>query len=57
MSEETNNATERAIGHGFKVRTKTMRGFKKVENRDRFPYLGGWLYAHRQDAPLEMLLS
>lgn len=42
--------------NAFKVRTKTMRGFKKAENRDRFLYLGGWLYAHRQDASLEVSL-
>ena len=32
----TNNRTEQLIGRAFKVRTKSMRGFKRTDNRLRF---------------------
>jgi len=57
VSGETNNATERAIGCAFKLRVKSMRGFKKRVNRDCFLYLGSWFYAHRDGASLAALFS
>lgn len=50
----TNNRTEQLIGRAFKIRTKSMRGFKRTDNRMRFLHLAlalderaqrdGWLY-------------
>ena len=50
----TNNRTEQLIGRGFKMRIKSMRGFKRPDNRIRFLHLAlalderaqreGWLY-------------
>ena len=57
VSGETNNATERAIGCAFKLRVKSMRGFKERVSRDRFLYLGSWFYAHRDGASLAALFS
>jgi len=39
----TNNMTERAIGRLLKIRSKTMRGFKKPENIVRFVHLCDWM--------------
>jgi transposase-like protein/ribosomal protein S27AE len=33
---ETNNRTEQLIGRAFKIRTRSMRGFKREDNRIRF---------------------
>jgi len=41
----TNNVTERAIGRLLKIRSKTMRGFKKRENIVRFVHLCDWMTA------------
>ena len=35
----TNNRTEQVIGRGFKIRVKSMRGFKRADNRMRFLHL------------------
>ena len=35
----TNNRTEQVIGRGFKIRVKSMRGFKRADNRLRFLHL------------------
>jgi len=35
----TNNRTEQVIGRGFKIRVRRMRGFKRVDNRQRFLHL------------------
>ncbi len=50
----TNNRTEQLIGRGFKIRIKSMRGFKRPDNRIRFLHVAlalderaqreGWLY-------------
>jgi len=50
----TNNRTEQLIGRSFKIRIKSMRGFKRLDNRMRFLHLAlalderaqreGWLY-------------
>ncbi|MBC7223415.1 MAG: hypothetical protein H5T59_03930 [Anaerolineae bacterium] len=42
----TNNRTEVAIGNGFKIRTKAMRGLKKPETREELLYLLAWFYEH-----------
>jgi len=42
----TNNRTEAAIGNGFKIRTKTMRGLKKVETCENLLYLLAWFAEH-----------
>ena len=42
----TNNRTEAAIGNGFKIRTKTMRGLKKVETCENTLYLLAWFAEH-----------
>lgn len=36
---ETNNRTEQLIGRAFKIRTRSMRGFKREDNRIRFLHL------------------
>ena len=42
-SDPTNNATERLIGLTFKIRAKTMRGFKSQAKVLAHPYLAGYL--------------
>jgi hypothetical protein len=52
----TNNATERAIGRLLKIRSKTMRGFKRRENVSRFVHLCDWM-THSSGTPdLEPLI-
>ena len=41
--DATNNATERCIGLTFKIRTKTMRGFKALHKALAHPYLASFL--------------
>lgn len=41
--DPTNNATERVIGLTFKVRSKTMRGFKAMNKVVAHPYLASYL--------------
>jgi hypothetical protein len=41
--DPTNNATERLIGLTFKIRTKTMRGFKAQAKIEAHPYLSSFL--------------
>ena len=42
-ADPTNNATERLIGLTFKVRSKTMRGFKATHKVLAHPYLSSFL--------------
>ena len=41
--DATNNATERLIGLTFKIRSKTMRGFKAKHKVLAHPYLASFL--------------
>jgi transposase-like protein len=41
--DPTNNVTERLIGLTFKIRTKTMRGFKALHKAVAHPYLASFL--------------
>lgn len=41
--DPTNNATERVIGLTYKIRTKTMRGFKSWDKALAHPYLSQYL--------------
>jgi hypothetical protein len=41
--DPTNNATERIIGLTFKIRSKTMRGFKAWQKVLGHPYLSSYL--------------
>ena len=41
--DPTNNTTERLIGLTFKIRTKTMRGFKSIHKVLAHPHLAGFL--------------
>ena len=41
--DATNNATERVIGLTFKIRAKTMRGFKSEPKMLAHPYLSSFL--------------
>lgn len=41
--DPTNNATERMIGLTFKIRAKTMRGFKAMHKMVAHPYLASFL--------------
>jgi tRNA-binding EMAP/Myf-like protein len=41
--DPTNNATERIIGLTFKIRSKTMRGFKSIGKVLAYPYLSSFL--------------
>ena len=41
--DPTNNATERVIGLTFKIRAKTMRGFKSDRKALAHPYLANYL--------------
>ena len=42
-ADPTNNATERVIGLTFKIRSKTMRGFKSMEKVLAHPFLSSFL--------------
>jgi hypothetical protein len=42
-ADPTNNATERLIGLTFKIRSKTMRGFKAMHKVVDHPYLAFYL--------------
>jgi hypothetical protein len=42
-ADPTNNATERMIGLTFKIRSKTMRGFKSMEKVLTHPFLSSFL--------------
>jgi len=48
VTGETNNRTEQVIGRAFKIRTRTMRGFKRRDNRIRFLNLALALDARAQ---------
>ena len=50
--DQTNNPTEQAIGRLLKVRSKTMRGFKKSENIVGFVNVTAWI--DRQDGFVQM---
>jgi hypothetical protein len=41
--ERTNNATERVIGWTYKIRAKSMRGFKSPDKALSHPYLSEYL--------------
>jgi hypothetical protein len=41
--DPTNNATERTIGLTYKIRAKTMRGFKSWDKALAHPYLSEFL--------------
>lgn len=43
LTDATNNVTERIIGLDFKIRAKTMRGFKSLEKVLAHPYLSSFL--------------
>jgi len=42
-ADPTNNATERLIGLTFKIRSKTMRGFKSMDKALAHPFLSSFL--------------
>ena len=44
--DPTNNATERMIGLTFKIRAKTMRGFKAMHKVLAYPQLAIFLRGH-----------
>jgi len=43
--DRTNNATERLIGLDYKIRAKSMRGFKSLEKVLGHPYLSQYIRA------------
>lgn len=43
LADPTNNTTERLIGLTYKIRTKTMRGFKSLDKAVAHPYLASFL--------------
>ncbi len=48
VTGKPNNRTEQVIGRAFKVRTRTMKGFKREDNRIRFLNLALALDARAQ---------
>lgn len=54
--DPTNNATERMIGLTFKIRTKTMRGFKSPIKTQAHPYLSSFLRGDQGVCRLETVL-
>lgn len=54
--QETNNATESAIGLCLKIRSKVMRGFKVGEHISGFARLRGWMYEQGEGVELGGLL-
>ena len=54
--QETNNATESAIGRCLKIRSKLMRGFKVGEHISGFARLRGWMYEQGERIELGSLL-
>jgi len=56
VTGETNNRTEQVIGRAFKIRLRTMRGFKRNDNRVRFLNLALVLDARAQREGVVYLL-
>ena len=54
--DPTNNATERMIGLTFKIRTKTMRGFKSPAKIQAHPYLSSFLRGEEGVCALQTVL-
>jgi hypothetical protein len=54
--EQTNNATERAIGLCLKTRSKQMRGFKVAEHIKGIAQMRGWIYEQGDRIELGSLL-
>jgi hypothetical protein len=54
--DPTNNATERLIGLTFKIRTKTMRGFKSDGKALAHPYLSAFLRGQDKVADLRKII-
>jgi len=54
--EQTNNATEAAIGLCLKIRSKLMRGFKDGEHIKGFAQMRGWMYSQGERIELGCLL-
>jgi len=54
--DPTNNATERIIGLTFKMRSKTMRGFKSQEKVLAHPYLSQFLRGQDKVADLRKII-
>ena len=56
LTDPTNNATERLIGLTFKIRAKTMRGFKAKDKVLAHPYLASFLRASGGVADLRQVI-
>lgn len=54
--QQTNNATESAIGLCLKIRSKLMRGYKVAEHISGFARLRGWMYEQGERIELGRLL-
>jgi len=54
--DPTNNATERMIGLTFKIRSKTMRGFKAIHKVVAHPYLSFYLRGYGEICDLRKIV-
>jgi transposase-like protein len=54
--DPTNNVTERVIGLTYKIRTKTMRGFKSWDKALAHPYLSQYLRGENGISDLRMVI-
>lgn len=55
-ADPTNNATERVIGLTYKIRAKTMRGFKSWDKAVAHPYLAQYLRAQQGTCDLRKVI-
>jgi len=55
-SDPTNNVAERLIGLTYKIRAKTMRGFKSREKALAHPYLAEYLRGHQGECDLTAVI-
>jgi hypothetical protein len=54
--QQTNNATESAIGLCLKIRSKLMRGYKVAEHISGFAQMRGWMYGQGERVEIGQLL-
>ena len=54
--DPTNNVTERMIGLTYKIRSKTMRGFKSDDKALAHPYLASFLRGEHEVCDLRQAL-
>jgi len=54
--DQTNNATERIIGLNYKIRAKTMRGFKSIDKSLGHCYLSEFLRANESVCDLRKVV-